>query len=113
MVGTYDLDNKSPNFVEGAEYIDQLSGYNVLEVDFHTWNFWSAGSCICYISVITWQWSMDYAVKRWDKIRPYINWEVFHETGIKLKVLHHVVIKSWALVITDQIPIYVINVELK
>jgi hypothetical protein len=48
-----------------------------------------------------------------DKIRPDINRQVFQETDIKMNVLHHVVIKSWDLVITDQIPTYVISVELK
>ena len=36
MAGTCEHENKSPNFVERAEYFDRLSGYKILEVDFHT-----------------------------------------------------------------------------
>jgi hypothetical protein len=36
MAGTCEHENKSPDFVEGADYFDQLSGYKFLEGDFHT-----------------------------------------------------------------------------
>jgi hypothetical protein len=37
MARTCEHENKSPRFVEGVEYFDQLiGGYKVLEIDFHT-----------------------------------------------------------------------------
>jgi hypothetical protein len=36
MTDICEHENKSRDFVEEAEYFDQLSGYKILEVDFHT-----------------------------------------------------------------------------